>query len=193
MKQEEILDLLNIWVDGSSTKRDLLFAASQLSQIPKKNLPNFGYRVFQIDLDNDLKTWQQFTNKLHQRYPESYSASIEAAKTFARGSLDPNSILVILGVQLKPNDIKFYVPEIVGNISEIVRHECKSKYDSICYFMEEDEVVTRPGILKNRLLSGDAYLVGYQEVNEIGLSKFSIYYLDRPQRIILNTELPWIP
>lgn len=206
MNQREIIKLLHTWItaDGINTYLtsktsvlDLLGTVKQLSKLPKRKIPKHGYRTFQIDDVSTIKTWSGFANRLNKKYPESYSASKEGAKFFADKIIRTGSRTIVLKVNLLPQDILFYVNDILrthikpDTLSDM--DGTRIHYNDITnYFSDENEVVCVPGLLKSRLLSNDAYLAAYQSPNNLNdYYEEELEWLPKPMKIDITAKLPW--
>lgn len=162
----QIGDALRSWTSNTiyysrpQLRTEQLAAAKLLASVPGQNCPNFAYRAFGINI-NKIKSWTQFANKVESQYPESYSGSIQGVKRFLKDR-GVDAIGMVIGIHLSPSDCMFDVK----SIAKMLPPKELSKPDragfGIKEYLGQQEVVLQPGALKRALMSGNAYLVGYE-------------------------------
>jgi hypothetical protein len=184
--QSKIGDAVRIWTSDAihrgtpKVQAKQVAAARLLASVPGQRFPNFAYRAFGIDI-NKVTSWSKFLNKVESNYPESYSNSIRGVKNFLKNS-GVNQIGVVIGIHLSPEDFMFDIKSIAKQLPPEQLKIPDSAGFSIKEYLPQDEVVLKPGILKKALMSGNAYLVGYEVP---GTHNFK--WLPKPRQINPNS------
>lgn len=157
-------------------KAEQLAAAKLLATVPGQQFPNFAYRAFGIDI-NKITSWSKFVSKVESNYPESYSNSLTGLKRFLKDS-GVLQIGVVIGIHVSPDDCLFDVNSLAKQLPPEQLKILDYAGFGIKDYMGHEEVVLKPGVLKNALMSGNAYLIGYEVP---GTHQFK--WLPKPHRI----------
>lgn len=155
-------------------------AANFLATIPNQQIPNFAYRAFGTNIRN-IKSWNQFVDNLNSNYPEAYSNSLRGVKSFLR---EPGIVHtgIVIGIVVSSNDFMFDIKSLANKLPSSELRIPDSAGYSIKQYLSQHEVVLKPGTLKRAILSGNAFLVGY-EVPETNQFK----WLQTPKTISVSS------
>ena len=149
-----------ISTSGPRFRKLQIAAANFLATIPNQRIPNFAFRAFSTNIKN-IKSWEQFVGSLNSNYPEAYSNSLRGVKSFLR---EPGvgSTGMIIGIVVSSNDFMFDIKSLAEKLPSSELRIPDSAGYSIKQYLSQHEVVLRPGTLKRAILSGNAFLVGYE-------------------------------
>lgn len=162
----QIGNALRLWTSNTiyysppQLRAKQLAAAKLLASVPGQNCPNFAYRAFGINIDK-IKSWSQFVKKVESQYPESYSDSIRGVRRFLKDR-GVDAIGIVIGIHLSPGDCMFDVKSLAKMLPPKELGIEDMAGFGIKEYLGQHEVVLKPGSLKRALMSGNAFLVGYE-------------------------------
>lgn len=182
----QIGNAIRAWTSNSvyrskpKLKAEQLASANLLATVPGQRFPNFAYRAFGVDI-NKITSWSKFVSKVESNLPESYSNSLTGLKRFLKDS-GVLQIGVVIGIHVSPGDCMFDVNSLAKQLPPEQLKVLDYAGFGIRDYMGHEEVVLKPGVLKRALMSGNAYLVGYEVP---GTHQFK--WLPKPHQINPNS------
>jgi hypothetical protein len=167
---KKIGKLIRIWTTDSiyrSAPRTRLLkkkVAVLLSKVPGQKFPNIGFRLLEIDVSR-LKHWTDLVRMLDDSYPESFSGSLTGLKNYERnasgGHVDIGKAgFLAFQIEMKSSDWLFSLRSLYAQLPREEREIEDDAGFTIKEYLEQDEVVARPGTLRRSLREGRASLIG---------------------------------